>query len=44
MYLTKETIENIQNGKDAKYHFYNNTFLFCLNHVEMRYISSASLA
>jgi len=27
MYLTKEIMEKIQNGKDAKYHFYNNTFL-----------------
>jgi len=26
MYLTKETMEKIQNEKDAKYHF-NNTFL-----------------
>jgi len=27
MYLTKETIKKIQNGKDEKYHFYNNSFL-----------------
>jgi len=27
MYLTKETMEKAQNGKDAKYHFYNNIFL-----------------
>jgi len=27
MNLTKEIMEKIQNGKDAKHYFYNNTFL-----------------